>query len=499
MHRTRLRVLAVALGLVMPALAVQSAEAAVTRLVVAGPASFTPTVAAPVTVTAVDGAGAPQAGVTVSLDESPGSGIPYSPVAEINPSQATTGSDGTAAFTVTTTRATTLHARFQQGLDTPLPIVVQARITIAATGAPAVRVGTVPALRLGDDSHLGETPGAAYIRRAGYPVKLDGSLEVQRRPTGTGEDAWLTVARLSTNPDSAPLPVPTDRAGSWDVRVVDPGAPGRLPTLSPVATFQTTGTLASWHKRLDKRRAQAGLGPVVEDPRLSEADVKHARWQVLNRAIGHAEIPGTPGYSAEGNKAAGNSVVSIGSPDGATAVDRWIGGPFHATCLLSPDLLVAGYGQVGRSAALDCLGGTRGSSPGVRVVWPSPGTALPRALAANANEFPDAGAHCGPGGSRVRVWGTPVLLAASTFGLQSVTGAKATLRSGSKNIAVCVLTEANFRGADASQDSLGRAVLRAEHWVVVLPRAPLTPGRSYTATIRVGTVKTSTSFRVATR
>ncbi len=61
---------------------------------------------------------------------------------------------------------------------------------------------------------------------------------------------------------------------------------------------------AAWLKRLNEYRAIAKLQPVVEDPTLSDADLKHTRYLVKNLVApgptAHDEDPANPWFSREG-------------------------------------------------------------------------------------------------------------------------------------------------------------------------------------------------------
>ena len=136
----------------------------------------------------------------------------------------------------------------------------------------------------------------------------------------------------------------------------------------------------------------------------------HARYGVKNGVLVHAEDPGNPWYTPEGN-AAGTSSNVAGSPNidagDDFAIDSWMQAPFHALGILDPRLIEAGYGAyregVGgplhMAAALDVLRGL-GSTPraGYPIVWPGDGTTI---SPPNPDICP-AGTACHWGKGRVR-------------------------------------------------------------------------------------------------
>src|SRR4051812_45256108 len=65
---------------------------------------------------------------------------------------------------------------------------------------------------------------------------------------------------------------------------------------------------ADWLTTVNYFSAMSNLGPVAEDPAWSAASLNHSCYMLLN-GISHDEIPGKPGYTANGDEAGNNGNV----------------------------------------------------------------------------------------------------------------------------------------------------------------------------------------------
>lgn len=102
-----------------------------------------------------------------------------------------------------------------------------------------------------------------------------------------------------------------------------------------------------WLGRLNAARANAGLGPVVEEPAWSDKARLHARFMLINQVISHTEDPSLPGASEGGRWAArtGNLHISGMPSPSARPIDRWLNSPGHAAWVLNPRLERVGFGD----------------------------------------------------------------------------------------------------------------------------------------------------------
>ncbi len=104
-----------------------------------------------------------------------------------------------------------------------------------------------------------------------------------------------------------------------------------------------------WLTVLNLYRASAGLGSVTENPAASEGSTAHSEYLVKNRARGHGEDPGRPGYSAIGVRGGetGNVVTGSGGKVGErSTIEGWMTAPFHGLAMIDPNSQRYGYGLV---------------------------------------------------------------------------------------------------------------------------------------------------------
>ncbi|MDO9065961.1 MAG: hypothetical protein Q7U96_02620, partial [Chloroflexota bacterium] len=227
------------------------------------------------------------------------------------------------------------------------------------------------------------------------------------------------------------------------------------------------------------------------------------RYSVKNNVLLHAEDLANPWYTAAGSAAAGAS-NQIGSwnvtASDEWAVDTWMTAVFHAVGILDPGLRQVGYGSYRESdgglqmaAGLDVIRGLGSVPAGVTfpIKWPGDGMTVP--LRQHTGETPSPLTSC-PGYATPS--GLPVLL---IFGggdpAPVVTGHS--FYQGGTPLEHCVFDGTNYVNQDASQEALGRSILRARNAIILVPRAPLTLGAGYTARITVNGVAHQWTFSVA--
>jgi len=133
-------------------------------------------------------------------------------------------------------------------------------------------------------------------------------------------------------------------------------------------------------EKINAIRKLAGIQPVELDEALSRACRLHAQYLVTNRAdpkaqgLGaHTERQELPGFTAEGNKAAGASDIFWGRDIGG-AVERWMAGLYHRIPILRPNLKRIGLGYQEEVVVLDVISGIVGFDLD-SVAYPSDGQA----------------------------------------------------------------------------------------------------------------------------
>lgn len=248
----------------------------------------------------------------------------------------------------------------------------------------------------------------------------------------------------------------------------------------------------------------ANVPPLAENAAWSDGDFKHSRYMVKNNYIGHDEVIGNPWYTPEGLLAAQNGNVMIGGDASATdqsAIDLWMTTPFHAVGLIDPKLATVGYGSYREAnsgyqmgATLDVLRGL-GLLPGsvtYPIKWPSDGKTVPL-KSYNGGEIPDPLTSC-TGYSTPT--GLPIILQAGPGNvIPVVTGSS--FAQGASLLTHCVFDQTNYVNSNSSYQSLVRSILAARSAVILIPRAPLTPGATYNASLTVNAQTYSWSFSVA--
>jgi uncharacterized protein YkwD len=257
-----------------------------------------------------------------------------------------------------------------------------------------------------------------------------------------------------------------------------------------------------WFAYVNYYRAMAELPLLVEDVGWSDGCYNHARYTVKNDVLDHDEDAGNPWYTPDGQEAARSSnlmaTFDVSKSDEA-AIDGWMQAPFHAVGILDPALSQTGYGSYREAdggyqmaAGLDVIRG-RGSIPPLvtfPIKWPADGTTVP--LTSHSGEYPSPLTSC-PGYSTPS--GLPIILQIGSGGVTP----NVTAHSFSQGVTAldhCVFDETNYANPDGLQQSLGRSILNARDAIVLIPRHPLTPGQSYTASITVNGDTHTWSFSV---
>ncbi|MGE3413610.1 MAG: CAP domain-containing protein [Dehalococcoidia bacterium] len=104
---------------------------------------------------------------------------------------------------------------------------------------------------------------------------------------------------------------------------------------------------------LNAERVANGLPTLVEEPSWSHGCALHNAYLATNGNYGtasHSEVPGAPGYTAEGAWAASRSVLAITRADWGG--NPWLTGGYHLAAVLSPNLVRTG---VSASSGYSCM------------------------------------------------------------------------------------------------------------------------------------------------
>jgi hypothetical protein len=240
---------------------------------------------------------------------------------------------------------------------------------------------------------------------------------------------------------------------------------------------------------------------VSEDVAWSLGSEEHSRYTVKTDFISHSEDNSNPWYSLAGSDAAqnGNLAATIWYEAPAEwAVDYWISAPFHALPMLDPQLQAVGFGWyreqdggVVFAANMDILRGLNQelvdfSYP---IMFPRDGgTAWVRQSV--LYEYPDPLTAC-PGYSKPT--GPPIILQMGTGRGTPIIGGSS-FRSGDQVLDHCVFGENTYVNPDAAAQQSGRRILDVRDAIVLIPRVPLQPDKTYTASILADGQQVTWSF-----
>jgi len=272
----------------------------------------------------------------------------------------------------------------------------------------------------------------------------------------------------------------------------------------PIVVSANSVPQPEWLVYINQYRSAAGLPLLVEEPSWSQGDYLHSRYMVKNNLIAHSEEAGNPWYTPEGAAAAQKSNVMVSSdvntPDNG-AIDMWLAGPFHALGMLDPELQKVGYGSyrenlpgIKMGAAFDVLRG-KGPIPAsvtFPIRWPWSGAVISK-YSFNGGESPNPLTGCK---NYTLNTGLPVILQIGPGNLTPAVTAHS-FQQGNVSLEHCIFDETNYSNPNSGDQSLGRSVLNSRDAVVLIPRSPLTPGKTYTVSITANGQAYTWSFTTA--
>jgi uncharacterized protein YkwD len=276
--------------------------------------------------------------------------------------------------------------------------------------------------------------------------------------------------------------------------------PTQTPTVTP---SPTPPAQPSWLKYMNRYRAIAGLPAASENPAWSLGCWLHARYIVKNDELQHTEDPGNPWFSVEGLLAAQSSNLAgegnVNASD-ERAIDTWMQAPFHAVGILDPRLRAVGYGSyreadggIQMGAALDVTRGWGEIPPSVTypIKWPGHNTTV--WLRLHWGEVPSPLTSC-PGYTAPS--GLPIILQIGPGNVTPNVTAHSFTQDGAP-LDHCVFDETNYIYPISEWQDVARSILDARDAIVLIPRAPLTSGATYTVSITVNDETHTWSFTMS--
>ena len=267
---------------------------------------------------------------------------------------------------------------------------------------------------------------------------------------------------------------------------------------------------ASWLEILNYYRQSSGLSPVTEDEQMTDGAQKHAIYlsktstsYLVNEYQNlHRENPASPFYSQEGiNLGLGN--ITLENPLFPRPIDHLMTAPFHAIGFLREGLKKVGFGSavVEQSGVypgtqvsdVAIIAGTTDITRTKNILFPGENSEI--YINDFTGENPEPREVCGSNYKSYK--GLPIfasLLNAPTTDLSAeIQAPDGKLLK--QNAEFCIVTENNFISTDQIYGPAGRAIIAADHLVLLIPKDPLKTG-SYKVTInQSGRDKISWSFQ----
>lgn len=446
-----------------------------------------------------------------------------------------TGSDDTLIIDKLTNRAIAVLLNVPRSSFPPAPTpTVQPTPEPAPTPEPTI----IPASSL-------QFSAATYsVNEDGTPVTL---VTVTR--TGSSDGAVSAVVSLSdgtakfgsgdygttptavnfaagdTTPKTIQVPILDDTA-------YDPGETLTMtlknPTGGATVGTQRNATLAivdndtqpEWLSTINFHRTAANLPPVRENPIAGAGAVAHSKYLVKNNGGGHYEDPGNQWYTPEGAKAGMSGNVAWGGGLNTTDVDDievWLRAPFHAAGILNQYVTEVGYGAYREAGGQITTGATLvlqreyssiPSSVKFPIIWPGDGQTIPASIRDyGGGEWPDPLTSTGTPPYTAPT-GLPLLLQLGNGDVTPNVTAHSFSQGGTQ-LAHAVFDETNYinpkngvleaygPGSGFNNDQeVGRSSLDSNDMVLLVPRDPLLPGETYTASITANGQTYTWSFTV---
>jgi hypothetical protein len=263
-----------------------------------------------------------------------------------------------------------------------------------------------------------------------------------------------------------------------------------LPALAGTVSAQAGPTVPPWLQRLNDVRVSAGVAAASENTSWTTGIQHHLTYleqtdpalRTGQYASVHTENPASPYYTSDGAlEGSRSNLVKDASQTSTSAVDYWLGAPFHAIGMLRAGLQQTAFAQDGTYAGMDVISGlSSGVQATAPVLFPGPGSTT--SLTAYAgHESPDPIETCRStkAGADYSSPGLPIIAMLTTAPTNYLT-ATLTTPSGaslsSKDADVCIVDETTYVSTDSVYGPTGKQILTNDHAVLIVPRTRLVAG-----------------------
>jgi hypothetical protein len=263
-------------------------------------------------------------------------------------------------------------------------------------------------------------------------------------------------------------------------------------TIDAFNYYRSTGTLINGSTK-------TALGAVTENSSWSSDAAAHANYMNQTNTAGHSEDPLSSYYSAGGNTAAQNSVLSLygGTHSASEMADNLMTAPFHTLKMIQPGLTSTGVATVtGNNNTATVIDTARGitTNPAGSAVWPGDNVDVPNTHYAGT-ESPDPIASC-PGYS-ANTAGTPIVIRLGATPSATSATVTQTYNGSTSTISTCTFDQNTYTNSDSSAQTFTRSLLSNDKGIVIVPQSPLLHRATYNVTVSSGGTNLAWSFRVA--
>ena len=254
---------------------------------------------------------------------------------------------------------------------------------------------------------------------------------------------------------------------------------------APAAVAFTPFSASQVTSELNAFRAEHGFpASVAENPTLSAGCEAHNRWMELNNQLVHAEQPGTPGYSVAGDAAAKISILAHGAS--WSEGNPWLNAPIHLADLLMPGMVETGASEASGRSCLATHSPTnlRAAPPTRHTFWayPRDGAMMPSSQVAFEAPAPPQTFGAGPIADGVPTGPNIITFLRGPLSLTRKPQLTAATLVGPGGVRVPVMTV-----------SERRLIYLPPGAGVIVPRAPLEQGATYTWTATYTAPRTATA------
>ncbi len=263
---------------------------------------------------------------------------------------------------------------------------------------------------------------------------------------------------------------------------------------------------ASWLDTLNYYRISSGLNPIVEDPALSANVNKHVKYlsssnpkfftgQYVSR---HSENPASPYYTAAGSHS-GQEITATLIPNQFQSIDMWMGAPFHAMGFMREGLQTAGWASSYNArtgfyeTGADILTGLK---LGRSKIITFPGNGSYSRIDSFAGENPDPRESCGTGWRNfvgLPFWVSLLRSPSHRMSAQLTTPSGQVIESPTQ---LCIVNEYTLKSSDPIYGNAGKAIIKADHMVLIIPKKTLDPGLQNVSLLIGGKQRITWSFTV---